>query len=192
MAKPHKLIFLFLLLSSNIFSQSEVKYVSPNGSDSNDGSLISPYKTIAKALSTLNTGTIKLLDGIYREKVVIENKNNIIISGEQSGNIVIDGTINLNEFNWTETENNIFKTTIDTAIWQLFVEDEEMVMARWPNVKFSDGTIWDNDNYWAKGTIDDDENAYSNGTIIDDPYTNSAGTLISLSAQGFDLDETNK
>ena len=39
-------------------------------------------------------------------------------------------------------------------------------MARWPNAKFSDGTIWDNDNYWAKGTIDDDENAYSNGTIL--------------------------
>ena len=116
MAKLYKLVFL-LLLSNNIFSQSDVKYVSPSGSDSNDGSLNSPYKTIAKALSTLNTGTIKLLDGIYREKVIIENKNNIIISGDQLGNAVIDGTINLNEFNWTETENNIFKTIIDTAIW---------------------------------------------------------------------------
>ena len=51
-------------------------------------------------------------------------------------------------------------------------------MARWPNAKFSDDTVWDNDNYWAKGTIDDDENAYTNGTIIDDPYTNSAGTIL--------------
>ena len=83
-------------------------------------------------------------------------------------------------------------TKLTQDIWQLFINWEEQVMARWPNAKFSDGTIWDNDNYWAKGTIDDDENAYSNGTIIDDPYTNSAGTLISLSAQGFDLDETNK
>ena len=65
-------------------------------------------------------------------------------------------------------------------------------MARWPNAKFSDNTIWDNDNYWAKGTIDDDENAYSNGTLIDDPYTNSAGTTIDLNAAGLDLDETNK
>ena len=129
MAKLYKLVF-FLLLSNNIFSQSDVKYVSPIGSDSNDGSLNSPFKTIAKALSTLNTGTIKLLDGIYREKVTIENKNNIIISGDHSGNVIIDGTISLNEFNWIETENNIFKTTIDTAIWQLFIEDKEMVMAR--------------------------------------------------------------
>ena len=65
-------------------------------------------------------------------------------------------------------------------------------MARWPNAKFSDNTIWDNDNNWAKGTIDDDENAYSNGTLIDDPYTNSAGTTIDLNAAGFDLDEANK
>jgi len=72
LAKLYKLIFFLLLLSNNIFSQSGVKYVSPSGSDSNDGSLNSPYKTIAKALSTLNTGTIKLLDGIYREKVIIE------------------------------------------------------------------------------------------------------------------------
>ena len=26
-------------------------------------------------------------------------------------------------------------------------------MARWPNAKFSDGTIWDNDNDSKKGTI---------------------------------------
>ena len=65
-------------------------------------------------------------------------------------------------------------------------------MARWPNAKFSDDTVWDNDNYWAKGTIDDDENAYTNGTIIDDPYTNSAGINSDLNATGFDLDETNK
>ena len=127
MAKLYKLFLFLFLLTNSTFAQSDVKYVSPSGSDSNDGSLNSPYKTIAKALSTLNTGTIKLLDGIYTEKVIIENKNNIIISGDHSGNVIIDGTISLNEFNWTETENNIFKTTIDTAIWQLFIEDLKKV-----------------------------------------------------------------
>ncbi|MEC7851169.1 MAG: hypothetical protein VX968_03130, partial [Bacteroidota bacterium] len=175
MAKLYKLVF-FLLLSNNIFSQSDEKYVSPSGSDSNDGSLNSPYKTIAKALSTLNTGTIKLLDGIYREKVIIENKNNIIISGDQLGNAVIDGTINLNEFNWTETENNIFKTIIDTAIWQLFVEDKEMVMARWPNAQFSDKSIYSWDT-WAEG----DESSSINGlTVIDNTKSFFSGLDFSL------------
>ena len=176
MAKLYKLVFFLLLLSNNIFSQSDVKYVSPIGSDSNDGSLNSPYKTIAKALSTLNTGTIKLLDGIYREKVTIENKSNIIISGDQLGNAVIDGTINLNEFNWTETENNIFKTTIDTAIWQLFVEDKEMVMARWPNAQFSDKSIYSWDT-WAEG----DESSSINGlTVIDNTKSFFSGLDFSL------------
>ena len=175
MAKLYKLVF-FLLLSNNIFSQSDVKYVSPSGSDSNDGSLNSPYKTIVKALSTLNTGTIKLLDGIYREKVIIENKNNIIISGDQFGNAVIDGTINLNEFNWTETENNIFKTIIDTAIWQLFAEDKEMVMARWPNAQFSDKSIYSWDT-WAEG----DESSSINGlTVIDNTKSFFSGLDFSL------------
>ena len=176
MAKLYKLILFLLLLSNNIFSQSDVKYVSPSGSDSNDGSLNSPYKTIAKALSTLNTGTIKLLDGIYREKVTIENKNNIIISGDQLGNAVIDGTINLSEFNWTETENNIFKTTIDTAIWQLFVEDKEMVMARWPNAQFSDKSIYSWDT-WAEG----DESSSINGfTVFDNTKSFFSGLDFSL------------
>ena len=176
MAKLYKLVFFLLLLSNNIFSQSDVKYVSPSGSDSNDGSLNSPYKTITKALSTLNSGTIKLLDGIYREKVIIENKNNIIISGDQLGNAVIDGTINLNEFNWTETENNIFKTTIDTAIWQLFVEDKEMVMARWPNAQFSDKSIYSWDT-WAEG----DESSSINGlTVIDNTKSFFSGLDFSL------------
>ena len=83
---------------------------------------------------------------------------------------------------------NLWRTKLTQDIWQLFINWEEQVMARWPNAKFNDGTIWDNDNYWAKGTIDDDENVL-NGTL-DDPYTDY-GTLISLSAQG-DLDETNK
>ena len=175
MAKLFKLVF-FLLLSNNIFSQSDIKYVSPSGSDSNDGSLNSPYKTITKALSTLNTGTIKLLDGIYREKVIIENKNNIIISGDHSGNAVIDGTIKLNDFNWTETENNIFKTTIDTAIWQLFVEDKEMVMARWPNAQFSDKSIYSWDT-WAEG----DESSSINGfTVIDNKKSFFSGLDFSL------------
>ena len=144
------LFFFFFLFTTNLFSQSDIKYVSPNGNDNNDGSLNSPYKTIAKALSSLNTGTIKLLDGIYREKIIIDNKDDIIISGDQSGNAVIDGTINLNEYNWTKTENNIYKTTIDTAIWQLFIENNEMVMARWPNAQFVDNSIYSWDT-WAEG-----------------------------------------
>ena len=170
------LFFFFFLFTTNLFSQSDIKYVSPNGNDNNDGSLNSPYKTIAKALSSLNTGTIKLLDGIYREKIIIDNKDDIIISGDQSGNAVIDGTVNLNEYNWTKTENNIYKTTIDTAIWQLFIENNEMVMARWPNAQFVDNSIYSWDT-WAEG---DEDNSINGLTVIDNSKSFYSGLDFSL------------
>ena len=170
------LFFFFFLFTINLFSQSDIKYVSPNGNDNNDGSLNSPYKTIAKALSSLNTGTIKLLDGIYREKIIIDNKDDIIISGDQSGNAVIDGTVNLNEYNWTKTENNIYKTTLDTAIWQLFIEDNEMVMARWPNAQFVDNSIYSWDT-WAEG---DEDNSINGLTVIDNSKSFYSGLDFSL------------
>lgn len=63
-------------------------YVSPDGDDSNEGSKLSPVKTIAKAIELANTGKIVLLQGNYVENNVIVNKN-VNITGE--GNVVVDG-----------------------------------------------------------------------------------------------------
>ena len=152
---------IFFIFSLNLFSQSV--YVSPNGDDNNDGSIHSPFKTISVALSSLNSDTIILLNGVYREEIIIDNKNNITITGHDSGNAIIDGTISLNDFSWTNTGNNIFKTTIDTAIWQLFIENKEMVMARWPNAQFSDKSIYSWDT-WAEG---DEANSINGMLVID-------------------------
>ena len=161
-------------------------------------SLNTPFKTIGKAASIMSSGDICYIrQGIYHETISIDNLDGtssapVIFTNYNNERVVIDGTIPITS-TWTQVgSSNLWRTKLTQDIWQLFINWEEQVMARWPNAKFSDGTIWDNDNYWAKGTIDNDENAYSNGSIIDDPYTNSAGTLISLSAQGFDLDETDK
>ena len=89
-------LLFFLFFSLSTFSQSVI-YVSPNGDDNNDGSSSSPYKTITKALSIINSGTIKLLGGVYREKITIDNKSNIKISGDESGYAIIDGTVDLND-----------------------------------------------------------------------------------------------
>ena len=172
-----KIIFL-ILFSTQIFSQSgNTIYISPEGSDDNDGSLDFPFKTITKGVSSLNSGTIILLDGIYKEEVLINNKSNIIIKGDNSGNPVIDGTINLSDYNWEHTGNNIYKTSIDTTIWQLFIENNEMVMARWPNAQFSDKSIYSWDT-WAEG----DEVNSGNGILV---FDNSKSFY---SALDYDLD----
>ena len=190
---------VFILLNYSFTYAVNYFVASSNGNDNNNGlSLNTPFKTIGKAASIMSSGDICYIrQGIYHETISIDNLDGtssapVIFTNYNNERVVIDGTIPITS-TWTQVgSSNLWRTKLTQDIWQLFINWEEQVMARWPNAKFSDGTIWDNDNYWAKGTIDNDENAYSNGSIIDDPYTNSAGTLISLSAQGFDLDETDK
>ena len=194
------LLFKFFLLISIMPTIGANYYVATSyGSDSNNGNSINtPFKTIGKAASVMSSGDkCYIRQGRYHETITIDDLDGssgsaIVFTNYNNERVVIDGTTPITS-TWTQVgSSNIWRTKLSADIWQLFINWEEQVMARWPNAKFSDDTIWDNDNYWAKGTIDDDENAYTNGTIIDDPYTNSAGTAVDLNATGFDLDETNK
>ena len=193
-------LIAFLALLSISYLQGANYYVATSyGSDSNNGTSINtPFKTIGKAASVMSSGDkCYIRQGRYHETITIDDLDGasgsaVVFTNYNNERVVVDGTTPITS-TWTQVgSSNIWRTKLSADIWQLFVNWDEQVMARWPNAKFSDDTVWDNDNYWAKGTIDDDENAYTNGTIIDDPYTNSAGTAIDLSATGFDLDETNK
>ena len=170
----NKILFIFLFLITNILAKAAdtVKWVAPWGNDTGSGESFSPYKTLNKALSELDSGTImfRATDNIsvFREEVIIDGKENITIKGYGAGNlgnryIIFDGTTDLSEYNWTDLGNNIYKTTIDTTIWQLFIDGKEMVMARWPNAQFNDKSIYSWDT-WAQG----DESLSSNGTVVVD------------------------
>ena len=170
----NKILFTFLFLITSILAEAAdtVKWVAPWGNDTGSGESLSPYKTLNKALSELDSGTImfRATDNIsvFREEVIIDGKENITIKGYGAGNlgnryIIFDGTTDLSEYNWTDLGNNIYKTTIDTTIWQLFIDGKEMVMARWPNAQFNDKSIYSWDT-WAQG----DESLSSNGTVVVD------------------------
>lgn len=201
MNREIRFIFITIFFTTRISLLSATNYyvATSYGNDSNNGtSLTTPYQTIAKAASVMSAGdNCYIRQGRYHETITISNLDGssgseIIFTNYNNERVIMDGTIPITS-TWTQIgSSNIWRTKLSSDIWQLFLDWEEQVMARWPNAKFSDNTIWDNDNYWAKGTIDDNSSAYSNGTIIDDPYTNSAGTTIDLNAAGFDLDETNK
>tara|TARA_X000000950_G_scaffold28768_1_gene31068 strand:+ start:2174 stop:7858 length:5685 start_codon:yes stop_codon:yes gene_type:complete len=192
-----KTFCILLLLVSTLLSENY--YVSKSyGNNNNDGkSVNSPFKTIAKAASVMTAGDICYIrEGSYHEIITINNKDGsqgspIVFTRYNNERVILDGTLPI-DTSWTVHSGNIYKKKLSFTPWQLFVGGLEQIMARWPNAKFSDESIWDNDNHWAKGTIDDDENAYSNGTMIDDPYTNDQGESINLSSQGFNLDQTNK
>ena len=164
-----KIVILFVSLC-----YSTEYYVSSTGHIENIGSYSSPFLNIQQAADIMQAGDICYIrQGVYHEEVLMDNHggtldNPIIFTSYNNERVLLDGTKSI-DIVWEPYLNNIWSADIDFDIWQLFVDSEEMIMARWPNASFSDGSIWDKENHWAHGTIDDDENAYQNGIIIDSP-----------------------
>ena len=151
-----KNVFILLFFSIPTFFWAQNTYVataSMGGADLNSGSLSSPFETINKALSTMSAGdTCFIRGGEYHEEVIINGKNNITIMPYMGELVVFDGTMPI-QSNWITHASNIYKTTLNKHIWQLFVDQQEMVMARWPNGNFFDKSIYTWDS-WASGIVD--------------------------------------
>ena len=181
-----KKMLSYILIS---FIYSTEYYVSSLGDSLNTGTFDSPFLHIQQAADIIEAGDICYIrQGVYAENITIDNKDGsegapIIFTSYNDERVVFDGT-KLIETEWIPYIDNIWVTEIDFDVWQLFVDYEEMVMARWPNAYFSDGTIWDKENHWAHGMIDDDENAYQNGTMIDKPSGDIALENLNFNIQG--------
>lgn len=91
-------------------------YVSADGDDSNEGSKLSPVKTIAKAIELAVAGKIVILQGNYIENNILINKD-LNITGE--GNVVIDGNASgvvftINSGNTVYLKNLNIKNAVNT------------------------------------------------------------------------------
>ena len=178
-----KFVFrLVTIISVSLLSATEY-YVSPNGSDENSGTIVAPFQTIQHAADLMQSGdNCYLRAGIYHEEIQINNLNGnasdpITFTNYQDEPVILDGTIPITS-SWTVHDGNIYKTTLTEDIWQLFADGEEMVMARWPNAGFVDGSIWDQEQNWAHG----DEDSGSNGVMVDDPHDD-----VNLANSGIDM-----
>ena len=180
-----KTIIISFLLS---FLLSNEYYVATYGDSANVGSFNYPFSSIQQAANVMNAGDICYIrQGVYHENIKLESKDGssgspIVFSAYNDERVVLDGTVPINS-TWSIFNGNIWVAEIDYDIWQLFVDYQEMVMARWPNAFFEDGSIWDKESNWAHGTIDLDENAYENGMMIDNPHGE-----ISLENIGFNVE----
>ncbi|GAB6056839.1 hypothetical protein JCM15415_21550 [Methanobacterium movens] len=68
-----------------------VKYVSPTGSDDNDGTETNPYLTIGKGISSVSAdGTVNVADGTYYEHLTIDKNLNLV--GQSQENTILDGS----------------------------------------------------------------------------------------------------
>ncbi|MBC8401018.1 MAG: T9SS type A sorting domain-containing protein [Candidatus Marinimicrobia bacterium] len=177
-------VCLITIISVSIL-KATIYYVSPDGSDDNSGTIGAPFQTIQYAVDQMQfSDSCYLRAGIYHEEIQINNLNGnssdpITFTNYQDESVILDGTIPITSA-WTVHDGNIYKTTLTEDIWQLFVDGEEMVMARWPNARFDDETIWDQENNWAHG----DPIASTNGTEIDNPYAGADLTTLGFSAEG--------
>ncbi|MBL7214660.1 MAG: DNRLRE domain-containing protein [Phycisphaerae bacterium] len=164
-------------------------YVATDGSDSNIGSIDFPFATIAKAASVMSAGdTCYIRGGNYYEQASINGLNGsdsqpFVFTNFQDETVTIDGTEAISDLAigpWAQHSGNIYKRTLSKDIWQLFVNGEMMIMARWPNLPVG-MSLWDQDQHlsWAHG----DEGLSSVNTVeVDDMNSES-----SLAGSGLDM-----
>ena len=175
-----KAIILFIIFHLSALGQTTYYVSNSIGDDSSEGSIDSPFETIGKAISKIDAGdSVIIRGGLYHEEILIDNLNSSIssptlIKSFDGETVVIDGTIEiLGQWNDDNSNSSIkVMNGIDDHITQLFVGNEQMVMARWPNAQFNDQSIFDKHN-WAEG----DESTSQDGQLYIDESKKDSGTI---------------
>ena len=181
-----KIYILLLFFPILMYSQTNY-YVAleiNGGNDSlNNGSINSPFRTVNKALSLMNSGdTCFIRSGKYHQEVLIDGKNDIVITSFNDEFVCFEGTSQITS-NWVPYDSNVYKTTLNRHIWQLFVDNNQMVMARWPNANFKDTSIYSLDT-WASGIVDSTlgypNGSYNGFELVDTSKFNLGSTGIDI------------
>ena len=164
--------------NSLIAPQNEIHVDNQLGNDTFSGTVDCPFNSVMEALEVSKNGdTIIIHEGVYHEQIIIDNFENLTIRVAENERVVFDGTESITQdLNgiWELSTNNIHEVEINKNGWQVFVDYEEQVPARWPNANFTDFSVFDQTNNWAKGTIGEG-GSYSNGELQDTGKLNLSG-----------------
>ncbi len=139
-ASTSLVVFLLLfhitsLPAGDIYISPDVGSASPNSHDKH-------FQSLEKALSLAGAGdTLWLCEGRYKEQVNLVGKNGIRIRPVDNAHVVLDGTVEIPKA-WQPWQNGIWKQQLDINPHQLFLDDNLVYLARWPNANFEDGSIW--------------------------------------------------
>jgi len=126
---------IFFLISLHVWADY---YVSVSGSDSNAGTLESPFRTIQKAASLMVPGDVCYIKaGVYREAVKPKNNGtssaHITFKNFENDKVYIVGTDSVG--GWEPYKNGIFKAYYPKYVTQLSVNKKMANEARWPNFR---------------------------------------------------------
>jgi len=187
------------------------------GADNGDGSKALPFNSLTAAFSSIApTGvvnqpglTIYIREGDYHETIdgsVVTSltgadNNPVVIAAYPCESVRFTGANNIENLavidnlgeksQWQQHYGNIYKREITKPVWQLFVENEQRMPARWPNANFdlpsdtNHQSIY-SDHVWAEGKVD--SNKTKNGIITNDPSYHDLAAAIDYRGEPLNVD----
>ncbi|MGC6430923.1 MAG: right-handed parallel beta-helix repeat-containing protein, partial [Jejuia sp.] len=200
MIRTLKTIVCFCLLFSQTILNAQTYYVATDGDDANDGSMASPFRTFARAVSAMTAGDECIIRGGTYEEPLIVNKNGnasnyLTFKAADGEDVIIKATTGVT--GWQPHSGNIFKANVTMNVTgrrrAVFHNGDYMDLARWPNnedndrwtIDFAEVTGGDNSHFildnvpnidWTGGTFR--YLATHSGTTWSNLITSNTSTVI--------------
>lgn len=175
-----------VILLTMVGTEATEYFVSIDGDGNNPGTLEKPWKHIQKATTVLSAGDIcTIRGGRYSEEVTINGLQGtqdkpIIFRSYPGETVTFDGTVPITS-SWEKYKDDIYVTTLEEDIWQLFVDGEMQVNARWPNAFWYDYSVF-NYTKWAFGDAKSTFNpATGKGVLVDNGTQGLAKSRVNAS-----------
>ena len=133
-----------------------------SGNDSWAGTSECPTASIQAAVNLAGQGdSVIVREGVYHEEITL-NESGMRLKVADGERVILDGSRSVKEDlggSWSvhdssSLEGTVWKADLSQEAWQLFIDYQEEMPARWPNANFSDGTALNDDEYWAHGSVD--------------------------------------
>lgn len=179
-----KKLFTILLLFFSFAVAAQTYYISTTGNDAANGSQATPWKTLAKATSTVTAGTINVLPGTYVENTTVNLKTGVNIVGTDALTTIIKSSVtgdwstflNVESGSVTNGNQNISGITFDgqyvsesnfktwTGIWVTMRNN--VVINNCRIINFYDRGVIINGNGDNRSTIPVDPKIYITGNKI--------------------------
>lgn len=137
---------VFTTMDTGRAHSTECCFVATSGSDTNSGAFDAPFATLQHCVDQTGTagGACYLRAGSYHEEVVINGKQNLLITNYDNEEVTFDGTSAISGWQLTDSSKSLYEVSGQSA-WQLFVDGEPLALARYPNAGAWSTEAWNHD-----------------------------------------------